>query len=71
LALLKFELDRSKGILIVHPQDPLEAGDFQAIAGVVDPYIAENGALKGLLVDAPSFPGWDSFAAFLEHNDGA
>ena len=45
----------------------MEASDFQAIARVVDPHIAENGTLKGLLVEAPSFPGWDSFAAFLEH----
>jgi len=67
LVLLEFELDRDTGILIVHPRDPLEASDFQAIARVVDPYIAENGTLKGLLVEAPSFPGWDSFAAFLEH----
>ena len=65
--MLEFELDRDKGILIVHPRDPLEASDFQAIARVVDPHIAENGTLKGLLVEAPSFPGWDSFAAFLEH----
>ena len=24
-------------------------------------------ALTGLLIDAPSFPGWQSFAALIEH----
>ena len=27
----------------------------------------EKGKLTGLLIDAPSFPGWDSFGALIEH----
>ena len=37
------------------------------MAALVDPYIAEKGALKGLMIRAVSFPGWDSFAGLLEH----
>ncbi len=33
----------------------------------MDPYILENGRLPGVLIDSPSFPGWDSFAALVEH----
>lgn len=65
--MLTFELLRDKGILIVKPAAPLEADDFRSLAAHVDPYITEHGQLTGLLIDAPSFPGWDSFGAFVEH----
>lgn len=55
------------GILIVEPEGPLAAGDFEALAAEVDPYIATQGNLRGLLIEAPSFPGWENFAAFLSH----
>jgi hypothetical protein len=64
---IHFELLRDKAILVVAPEGALEAGDFAKIAKVVDPYILEHGRLAGLLVEAPSFPGWDSFAALIEH----
>jgi len=65
--MIKFELLRDMGILVVTPQAALSAADFQAIAQTVDPYIREQGKLVGLLVDAPAFPGWESFGALVEH----
>jgi len=65
--MIEFELLRDKGILLVRPSGPLSADDFRKIAATVDPYIAEKGRLNGLLVEAPSFPGWDSFAGLIEH----
>jgi hypothetical protein len=65
--MIKFDLDRDKGILTVSPTGALEASDFQAIARTVDPYIEEKGALSGLLVDPPSIPGRASFGALVEH----
>lgn len=65
--MIGFELLRDKGILIVRPSGPLAAGDFRELAATVDPYIAERGKLGGLLIEAPSFPGWDSFAGLIEH----
>ena len=32
-----------------------------------DPHITERGKLVGLLIEARSFPGWDSFAALIGH----
>src|SRR5215469_693423 len=55
-AMLKFELLRDAGVLVVEPRDALTAEDFQAVAQTVDPFIQANGKLTGLLVDAPSFP---------------
>ena len=65
--MISFELLRDKGIVVVKPQDAIEAGDFDRLAQTVDPYIAENDALAGLPIDATNFPGWDSFAALIEH----
>ena len=65
--MIDFELHRDKELLVVRPAGPLEADDFRRIARAVDPWIREHGKLAGLLIDAPSFPGWDSFGALLEH----
>jgi hypothetical protein len=65
--MIKVELLGDKGIVVVSPQGPLEVGDFQGIAQVVDPFIAKKGKLTGVLIDAPTFPGWESFAALIEH----
>jgi hypothetical protein len=65
--MIEFELLRDKGILLVRPSGPLSADDFRKIAVTVDPYIAEKGKLNGVLVEAPSFPGWDSIVALIEH----
>jgi len=65
--MLTHELLRDEGILILQPQGPLQAGDFTSLASVVDPYLHEHGTLRGIMVDAPSFPGWDSFAALVSH----
>ena len=65
--MIGFELLRDKGVLIVRPSGPLAASDFRALAATVDPYIAEKGKLNGLLIEAASFPGWDSFAGLIEH----
>ena len=65
--MLKHELRREQGILILRPDGPLRAEDFAAVAGVVDPYLDQHGELNGLVVDAPSFPGWEDFAALASH----
>ena len=65
--MLRFELMKDAGILVVEPRDALTAADFLAVARTIDPYIEEHGKLSGLLVDAPSFPGWDSFGALIQH----
>ena len=65
--MLTFDLLRDRGVLVVRPAAPLQAEDFRSLAATVDPYITERGQLDGLLIEAPSFPGWDSFGVFVEH----
>ena len=57
--MLKFELLRDRGILIVTPNGPLEKADFERLAKEVDPFIASKGKLTGLLIYTESFPVWD------------
>jgi hypothetical protein len=65
--MLAHQLDRATGILTLAPSGPLAAGDFAAVAAEVDPWIADHGELRGVLVHAKAFPGWEDFAAFLGH----
>ena len=65
--MLNYELQHDEGILVLHPEDPLEAADFISITSGVDAYLAGHGKLHGVLIHAKSFPGWKDFAAMLAH----
>lgn len=65
--MIAFELSKETGVLIIQPKGALSADDFRNVSRTVDPYIQEKGNLTGLLIEAPSFPGWDSFGALIEH----
>jgi len=65
--MIEFELLRDQGILIVRPNGPLTKDDFARLAQEVDPVIAANGKLTGLMVCVNVFPGWDSVGAFASH----
>ena len=65
--MIKHEFLENEGILILEPGAPLEAGDFDTISGIVDPYIQANGRLKGLVIHANAFPGWQNFSSMLAH----
>lgn len=65
--MISHTLLRDEGVLLVSPKAPLEASDFQELAGDVDPYIAEHGSLQGLMVVAERFPGWRNLAGLKSH----
>ena len=65
--MIHFELLRAQRILTITPEGPLQAADFQKLSEAVDPLIETEGDLKGLLIDAPSFPGWESFGDMVSH----
>lgn len=65
--MIKFELMRDQGILILSPDGPLEKADFDRLAGEVDPFIAANGKLNGVMLVAKAFPGWENLGAFVSH----
>ena len=65
--MLSHQLLRDDGILILEPQGPLQVADFDALNLEINPYLEKEGRLRGLLIDAAEFPGWESFAALLSH----
>ncbi|MCH9709066.1 MAG: STAS/SEC14 domain-containing protein [Actinomycetia bacterium] len=65
--MIDYELDTAHSILRVRPESSLDKNDFAELAKVVDPQIEAGGDLAGLIIDAPHFPGWDSFGAMVSH----
>ncbi len=65
--MLKHELLSDKGVLVARPEGPLSAKDFSALAADADAYIESHGALKGLLVCAREFLGWENIDAAISH----
>ena len=65
--MIKSELLKDNGVLIVSPVGSLAASDFEHLAQEIDPYIEQNGRLRGLMVHGDFFRGWADFAALLSH----
>ena len=65
--MLNITLDETKGIVVLEPVGRLSEADFQAAAGIIDPYIKNHGALAGIVIHVEDFPGWDSFSALVTH----
>jgi hypothetical protein len=60
-------LDTENSILYLRPKSALEKDDFVQLARTVDPFIAQTGGLSGLIIEAPTFPGWESLGAMAAH----
>jgi hypothetical protein len=65
--MINYELLHDEGILVLHPEGPLEAADFTSLASQVNVYLEGHGKLCGVLIHAKSFPGWKDFGALLAH----
>jgi putative NIF3 family GTP cyclohydrolase 1 type 2 len=65
--MIEHTLDKAHSVLYLRPKTAFESADFVDLARTVDPYIAETGGLKGLVIDAPAFPGWQSLGAMAAH----
>jgi hypothetical protein len=58
--MIEAQLFRADGVVVVLPSVALTAVDFEQLAALVDPYIDANGELKGLMIVAERFPGWEA-----------
>jgi hypothetical protein len=65
--MIEHAIDTAHSILYVRPKSALTQGDFVQLAKTVDPYIEETGDLAGLIIEAPTFPGWESLGAMIGH----
>jgi putative intracellular protease/amidase len=64
---LEYTIVEPGGVLRVKPSGVLTAQDFSGLTRFADTYLGKHGSLAGLLIEAQSFPGWDSFAGFASH----
>jgi SpoIIAA-like len=60
-------LDTAHSILVLHPRSALAADDFANLAKTVDPFLEKTGALAGIVIETPSFPGWEGLGAMAAH----
>ncbi len=65
--MLEHELLAKEGGLIVRPEGPLTAEDFAALAQQADAHIEAHGGLKGLMICAVKFPGWENLDGAISH----
>ena len=66
--MLKVAQNENGDVVMAEPDGALQESDFATLDSVVDSIIEKKGELQGLLIHARSFPGWDSFGAFLSHS---
>lgn len=66
-AMIDYHLDPATAVLTIRPESALAKSDFTELTRVVDPQIDEHGDLNGLIIEAPTFPGWASFGALVTH----
>ena len=65
--MLEFELNKDSGVLVLKPHGPLNADDFDAVTEQVDAYIKDKGNLRGVMIYAKTFPGWEDFSSLISH----
>lgn len=65
--MIDFDVDTAHSVVLVRPRSRLDKADFAMLAEAVDPQIEANGDLAGLIIEAPSFPGWDDFGSMVSH----
>ncbi len=67
--MLKFDLRRNEGILVLKPDGPLEAADFRTLACFVDclvvGYLHRHDTLRGVMLHARASSAWKDFGALL------
>ncbi len=65
--MIEHQLLENEGLLIITPQDKLQASDFAQIDEEINKYLKQHPMLNGLLIHTKSFPGWKDFAALRAH----
>lgn len=65
--MLTYQILENENIVVIEPKGPLSEADFRDLTRDVDLHLVRTGALKGVLIHATAFPGWDSFGAMISH----
>jgi len=55
------------GVIVVDVKQALRAQDFDAVALTADTWIEAKGSLRGVVIHAREFPGWENIGGLLRH----
>ncbi len=61
---LEYTILKPEGILVLKPNHSLSKEDFTGLSASVDTYLADHASIRGVLIHAVAFPGWENFAGF-------
>jgi hypothetical protein len=64
---LEPKLIPEKEVLTVQVTGPLSREDFDALSAEIDPWIEAHHSLRGIIIHAQRFPGWENLGSFLRH----
>lgn len=64
---ISHRLDPELGVVVIKLAEPLRSQDFDALALTVDSWLAAHLELRGLVVHARAFPGWENATALMRH----
>ncbi len=54
------QFDDQHGVILLDVKNPFSKEDFQIISSIIDPYFAEHGELRGVIINSKKFPYWSS-----------
>jgi len=64
---LDHRIIEAQGVLVVEPHGRLSVEDFDSLGASVDPWIESGRQLRGIVVHAREFPGWETIGSFFRH----
>ncbi len=65
------QFDDHYGVLLLDAKNPFSADDFRAISNIINPYCAERGELRGVIIHSKKFPYWSDAQNRKEYLDFA
>ncbi len=65
------QFDDQHGVILLDVKNPFSKEDFQTISSIIDPYFADHGELKGIIINSKKFPYWSSAQNRNEYLDFA
>lgn len=61
------KIDSQAGVVIIEATGPLRVQDFDALAMTIDTWLEHHTELRGLVLHARAFPGWENLKALTGH----
>jgi hypothetical protein len=65
---IEYRILADRGVLVIEPRDALRAEDFDMLSAEVDTWLESTSEpLRGIVVHAKTFPGWENLGSVLRH----